>query len=327
MISHKLNPNLVCVHPAYIGNKYHKRKFSNDLERNHPNTWKFIKHGLSLNPKRKEKKEDLWKVNIIKQNNFFDKQREILIWLGHSSFFICLNGINLLIDPIFFDLPFYPRKIENPCHPDEFKNIDYILISHNHRDHCDKKSLSILIKNNPEVVVLTGLNNRKSIPFRNKLKIQEAGWYQHFITNKKIEIVFTPAVHWSRRNPWDKNQTLWGGFYIKTANTSIFFAGDTKFDRHFEEIRDVLGTPKISLMPIGTYEPDYVMKSSHMDPMEAYSAFDIMDSSIFIPMHYGTYDLSNEPLGDPIRKTKNIFHKNNKSHKLTELSIGETWKI
>ena len=224
-------------------------------------------------------------------------------------------------------MPFYKRKVGIPCLPEKFSSIDYILISHDHRDHCDLKTLNILLKNNPDAVILTGLKMSRSLKVLKTAKIQEAGWYQQFITDPKIKIIFTPAKHWSRRFLHDMNRSLWGSFFIQTESTPIFYAGDTAYSDHFSEITNILGAPDISIFPIGTYKPDYIMKKSHLDPDEAYAAFLEMRSKVFISMHYGTYDLSNEPLGEPIRKTEFKFNESDEFKKLKVLKVGEKFYL
>ncbi|HHB51828.1 MAG TPA: Zn-dependent hydrolase [Saprospiraceae bacterium] len=246
------NPLLNTVNPFYHGNKFDKGRFFNDYERIHPSRMDFIKHGLSRNPQRKEKKNSSWKIDLVESRVFIETKEDVLMWLGHSSFFLRMDGISILIDPVFFNLPFYKRKVKIPYKIEDFKNIDYILVSHNHRDHMDLGTLKILVKNNPQAIILTGLKNGLTLRKIKNAKIQEAGWYQKFITDKRIEIIYTPAIHWSRRYLWDMNRALWGGFFIVSSNTSLYFAGDTKMGKHFHDIKNIFGNPDFSLFPIVT---------------------------------------------------------------------------
>jgi L-ascorbate metabolism protein UlaG (beta-lactamase superfamily) len=112
---------------------------------------------------------------------------------------------------------------------------------------------------------------------------------------------------------------LWGAFMIETNNQKLFYSGDTAYGSHFTEIKDVLGPPDICFLPIGAYKPTFLMKQSHMDPYEAIQAFKDLNGKKFIPMHYGTFDLANEPLGEPIR----ILRKELDQKFLKVLAVGE----
>ncbi|WP_238531649.1 MBL fold metallo-hydrolase [Nitritalea halalkaliphila] len=128
----------------------------------------------------------------------------------------------------------------------------------------------------------------------------EAGWFQRYPLQKKgLEITYLPARHWSRRGLLDENKTLWGGFYIKSKTKSIFFMGDSGYDAHFKLIADALGAPDYAIMGVGAYKPEWFMAQAHISPLDAIKAFNEMGAKTFIPMHYGTFDLSDEPSLEP----------------------------
>lgn len=316
------NPDLP-KNNKFPGNRISSNVFKDQYQRKHPSQKDFIKHGLSRNPQKKEKRNENFSIGVIPNSALFNKEENAIVWLGHSSFLICLNNTNLLIDPVFFDLPFYKRHVGLPCTIDQFINIDYILISHSHRDHCDLRTIKMLVQNNPNVKILTGLKMKKV--FRNPLKkrVQEAGWHQQYITNNRIKISFLPAIHWSRRYFFDINRTLWGSFMIEDSKTKIYFAGDTAYGTHFKEITEMYDSPDYAILPIGTYKPEYIMKCSHIDPTEAFEAFRDLGSDHFIPMHYGTYDLSNEPMGEPLKRIQTLFNDHLSNHQLKVLNVGE----
>ena len=209
-----------------------------------------------------------------------------------------------------------------PCKIETLTNIDYILLSHDHRDHFDVKSIKELVKINPDVAILTSLNFKKLLA-KNKIstaKTQEAGWYQKYKTDA-VEIIFLPAKHWGRRGAFDFNKVLWGSFLIQTKDIKLFFSGDTAYDNKiFKEIHSEFGAIDICLLPISAYSPAFIMKQSHTTPEEAYQIFNDLKGKLFIPMHYGTYDLSDEPLGEPIKRLHNCFKK--EETKLKTLKVG-----
>lgn len=210
-----------------------------------------------------------------------------------------------------------------PCEITEIQNLDYILLSHGHRDHFDKNSLKPILKNNPDVEFLTPLGMR---PLLNKLgstSYQEAGWWQEFQVEEDVSIHFLPAIHWNRRGITDFNQMLWGSFLISDGDTNIYFAGDSAYGAHFQEIGSFYGKIDHCLMPIGAYKPIYFMKDAHISPDDAVTAFNELGAKHFIPMHYGTYDLSDEPLGEPIRMMRDFHNQGQLEGELNELAIGE----
>ncbi len=141
-----------------------------------------------------------------------------------------------------------------------------------------------------------------------ELEVKELDWFESY-KKDGIEIFLTPAKHWGARTPFDKNRALWGGFIIKSKNFTIFFAGDSGYDKHFKEIGDKFQI-EIALLPIGAYKPRYVMKNHHLNPLEAYQAFLDLKAKLFIPIHYGTFILSDEKPNEPIKELKKISDRN-----------------
>jgi L-ascorbate metabolism protein UlaG (beta-lactamase superfamily) len=234
----------------------------------------------------------------------FQDTRDTIAWLGHATFLIRVKGLTFLVDPVLFDLPLMKRRSPLPCPPEVFHNIDYLLLSHGHRDHLDKQSIKLVFDQNPGLKAFGPLAMaplvHKMVP---GLPLQEAGWYQQFNLEKSqdLQLYFLPAAHWHRRGLSDMNKVLWGSFLIRTPEQTIFFAGDTALGPHFREIRDLFGPPDICILPVGAYKPAFLMQQSHLNPWEAIQAFHALGGKTFIPMHYGTFDLSDEPAGEPVR--------------------------
>lgn len=325
MEKYLLNPDLPLINNNFKGNFIKHGKFSNypwpDTDASLGNVLKWF---LSPNPQKEEKKRDEFKLQVIKDPSIFDTQEDAVVWLGHSSFFIRIGGKNLLFDPVIKGLPLMKRHAEFPCEPDKIKNIDYILLSHGHRDHFDTASLKIIIEQNPLAKVLGPLKLCGLIrKFNKKVMVQEAAWYQEFNTENTLKITFLPALHWHRRSMTDFNEVSWGAFMIQTKNQKIFYAGDTAYGSHFKDIKNIMGVSDICLLPIGAYKPTFLMQASHMSPTDAIQAFKDLEGKKIIPMHYGTFDLSNEPLGEPIR----ILRKELNTNYLTELAVGEKFLL
>jgi len=298
------NPNLTTVSPdtAWRGNPLDgEGRFVN---LNHPFESSFsdlLKWQLSKNPQKEEKKADSRQLPIDFDEQIFQGTADYLIWLGHATYLIRLNGKVFLTDPLLFDNTFLKRKSDLPFALDILPALDFILLSHNHRDHCDKKSLSYLTANNPSLQILTGLGLANVIDnWTDGHLIQEAGWYQQYAKlGRGISITYVPSRHWSKRWLNDDNKSLWGGFYIQSEDTSIYFMGDSGKGAHFSDIKNTLGAPDYCLMGVGAYKPEWFMSQSHISPMDAIDAFNDMEGNYFIPMHFGTFDLSDEPIMEP----------------------------
>jgi L-ascorbate metabolism protein UlaG (beta-lactamase superfamily) len=245
---------------------------------------------------------------------------DFICWLGHASFLLQLDGKRILIDPVFWDIPFYKRDIPSPYSPAELGTIDYLLISHTHYDHFDRNSIASLSSQIKQAIIplkMTPLLQR-IIP---NIMTQELYWYQSFCADD-LHITLIPAKHWSRRRLFDKNTILWGGFVITSKNHTIYFAGDTAYGKHFKEIGKHFNID-IALLPIGAYKPKKIMQHHHLDPKEAYCAFCDLDAKTMIPMHYGTFNLSDEALDEPLSWMQKISTDTIKH--ICFLPIGETF--
>lgn len=276
-------------------------------------------------PQAEEKKADSWQQKVYQNRQFLSDDKDMIVWLGHATFFIRLNGKTMLIDPVFYGLPMLPRLSKLPLNPEEFTNLDYILISHNHRDHCDERSLKLLAKNNPNATYLTSLRMDKYLRKWTKSdKIQTAGWYQQYKTDA-VEIYFLPSRHWCRRYLWDLNTELWGAFVIRIDDKTIYFSGDSGKGSHFKEVGELFDVD-IALIGTGAYAPEWFMGASHINPSDAFQAVKNMNAKVMIPMHFGTFDLAFEPPSEPIRILRNIAKTKN-SPIIKHLTIGEELEI
>lgn len=307
----------------------HKGEFENLELKFQPNLKSILKWKSSKNEYKSQKVNYNAEALLIENDtSFLDHNDDVIIWLGHASFYIRVKGISILIDPVL-DHPniFLKRNSKIPFDISIFSSIDYILISHDHRDHLDKKSLKKLLEINKNVQFLTGLkmgNWLKNNLSANNYTYQEAGWYQKYqIPSNELDIYYLPAKHWSKRGLFDMNQILWGSFIIQTADTTIYFGGDTGYGSHLKEIGELFNKIDIAIMGIGAYQPEWFMVGNHISPTDALKAVEEMGAQHFIPMHYGTFDLSDEPLDEPLHTLKKVYSEKEKNTNLLALKIGE----
>lgn len=323
----KYNPELSFIRKDIKGNLCIDNEFVFDKTKDKLPFVNLFKWIISPNPQRSEKKNDNFKP-IVEYNHFFQEENEDkIVWLGHSSFYIQLNSKHILTDPIFRDLsPILRRNHDLPCAISNFNKIEYILLSHGHRDHLDIPTLKILANQNPTCTILCPLGFHKILKNIGFKDVQEAAWWQQYNIDH-IDIIFLPAKHWNRRFISDYNTTLWGSFAIKTAEKSIYFAGDTGYDKHFKEINQYFQEFDICLMPVGAYKPKFVMEWAHTSPEESVQGFHELKGKKFIPMHYGTFDLSDEPASEPLKILNNLVEYKKLNGDLVILNVGEIHNI
>ncbi|WBO85114.1 MBL fold metallo-hydrolase [Hymenobacter yonginensis] len=313
------NPQLPIVKPNYPGNKMIGRQYCNGEELYEPSFGTVLKWQLSENPQKKEKKADLWTPDVVDCTEFLRGQDDGLVWLGHATFLLRIEATTLLFDPLLFSSLGLRRRHALPCRIEDLTDIDFLLLSHGHRDHLDEQSVKVLARQNRTMQVLTSLGMTPLLRgMAPGISVQEAGWWQQFVIDWEamgledpqqppFELFFLPASHWHRRGLADLNQVLWGSFLLRLPNgRTIYFAGDTSIAGHFEDIEKQFGPLDIVLMPIGAYKPAYMMQMSHVNPHEAAKAANLLRAGHVVPMHYGTFDLSDEPASEPLRELQQV---------------------
>ncbi|MCB0550514.1 MAG: MBL fold metallo-hydrolase [Phaeodactylibacter sp.] len=322
------NDHLPTILPDWAGNPHDGKRFHYIHEPFYPSFRSLLKWQFSPNPQRAEKKADEWAPAQARAFNYLqDKRQDCIVWLGHATFLIQLNGVRLITDPIFNGLPFLKRRVALPFPLEQLTDIDYILLSHDHRDHCDKRSIKDLLKYNRPRKILAPLKLSNVIaPWVGGIPIEEASWYQTYRT-EGVEITFLPTRHWSRRGLLDFNRVLWGSFLIRNGNKQIYFGADSGMGPHFEEIGQLFPGIQYAMIGIGAYKPDYMMQPIHTSPIEALQAFRQVGAETLIPMHYGTYDLSDEPAGEPYREIQRHFREAGMQEMLRLPAVGEAVKV
>jgi L-ascorbate metabolism protein UlaG (beta-lactamase superfamily) len=281
----------------FDGKSFHNPK-TNDLK----SFWQVLKWKLTT-------KAALWPQDVPLKDfplkELSPGQRMSAVFINHSTALIRLQGMTILTDPIYAERasPFSfagPKRARAPGI--SFENlppIDVVLVSHNHYDHLDLETLRRLDgKFKPLFIVPLG--NEKLLKNSGIQNVKEIDWWEE-VRVRDTRFILTEAQHWSARSLWDKNETLWGSFMIDNGAAKIFFGGDTGYSEHFLTIKSRLGTPDVALLPIGSYQPDWFMRAHHMNPEEAVKAHLDLGAQKSIAIHYGTFQLSDEGIDEPVR--------------------------
>jgi L-ascorbate metabolism protein UlaG (beta-lactamase superfamily) len=226
-------------------------------------------------------------------------------FVNHATFLIQAAGVAILTDPVWSERAsplrrVGPRRVRAPGVPfDDLPAIDIVLLSHNHYDHLDVATLARLQQRfGPTVLAATG-DGRLIAPL-GFVRVHELDWWEQVRLRDALTITFVPAQHFSARGLFDRQRSLWGGYVIENRGRRIYFGGDTGYSTHFVDIRDRLGPPDIAMLGIGAYEPRWFMKPVHMNPAEAVRAHRDLDSRHSIGMHFGTFQLTSEPIDQPL---------------------------
>ena len=228
-----------------------------------------------------------------------------ITFIGHSTFLVQTPSGHLITDPVYAMHAgpvgrFGPRRVRRPAVAfDDLPRISTVLLSHNHYDHCDLRTLAAL-RERFQPHVITPVGNARLLRSAGITQAEELDWWGESAA-APFRVVATPAQHFSARTPFDRNRGLWGGFVVSAGPIRIFFAGDTGYAPHFRDVRARCGVVDIALLPIGAYEPRWFMKDMHMNPAEAVQAHEDLGSPRSIAMHFGTFQLTTEGIDEPVR--------------------------
>jgi L-ascorbate metabolism protein UlaG (beta-lactamase superfamily) len=188
-----------------------------------------------------------------------------------------------------------PRLVPPGVPLAELPPVDVVLVTHDHRDHMDKPTLKQL-GDGPTYVC--GLGNGPRLAKLGDRKVVELDWWQTHELGE-LAITLVPARHWSMREPWNRNDTLWGGFVVRGPAGTVYHAGDTAWGDHFAEIGRRVGPIDWAMLPIGGYAPRWFMEPQHIGPAEAGQAFEALGAKHLLAMHWGTFRLTDEAIGEP----------------------------
>ena len=240
-----------------------------------------------------------------------------ITWIGHSSFLLQIDGLNVLTDPVFGEraspVPFAgPKRLVPPgVSLDALPPIDLVLQSHDHYDHLCDPSVRAIAAHAPHAVWCCPLGVGPQLRARGVRQLIELDWHDT-TTAAGADLRCVPAKHFAGRTITGRNDTLWCGWVLGAAHHRIYFVGDTGFHPEFGAIASRHGPFDAVLMPIGAYDPRWFMAPVHVNPEEAVAAHAAIAAEhaaipIMVGMHWGTFVLTDEPVDEPPRRTRTAW--------------------
>jgi L-ascorbate metabolism protein UlaG (beta-lactamase superfamily) len=257
-------------------------------------------------------------------------------YVGHASVLIQTAGLNILLDPVWSKRasPFRfagPKRVNDPGIAfADLPPIDVVLVSHGHYDHLDLATLSRLAAvHRPRVV--TPLGNDKIIRNHDPAVAAEGyDWEDRVNIGEGVAVTLVATRHWSARNLSDRNMALWASFVIEAPGGRVYFVADSGYGSgsHFRKARDRHGPFKLAILPIGAYEPRWFMRDQHMNPSESVQAFIDSDAEFALAHHYGTFQLTDEPIDAPlIALADALANTAIPAERFRLLRPGEVWEL
>ena len=255
-----------------------------------------------------------------------------ITWVGHATFLIQIGGLNLLTDPMWSPraspIPgIGPKRLVDAAVPfTALPPIDIVLQSHDHYDHLDDRTVCRLEATNPGAHWIVPRGLKRFLKHRGVLEVIELEWWQETSIDT-VTFGCTPAQHFSGRTPWGRNSTLWCGWSVAAPGGRLLFAGDTGFHPDFAKIAARYRPFDVALLPIGAYDPRWFMRPVHMDPEEAVRAAQDLGAPPprFVPMHWGTFLLTDEPLDEPPERARTAWQAAGlPDDRYWQLAFGET---
>ena len=246
-----------------------------------------------------------------------DASEVSLTWVGHATFLIQIAGMNVLTDPVWSERcsPIQwagPRRYMPPGI--RFKllpPIDLVLLSHDHYDHLDSETVRQIVSDHSEARWIVPLGMAPLLIKQGLVAVQEFDWWEEREVHAGVVLGCVPAQHFSGRG-FRRNRTLWCGWTVTGGKHRVYFVGDTGRHPAFGEIGDRFGPFDAVLIPIGAYDPRWFMAPVHLDPEEAIESFLELTAKSepvcpMVPMHWGTFKLTDEPMSEPPQRAKAIW--------------------
>lgn len=288
--------------PNFRDGQFQNQNFTPDLSED-SSYYILLKDFFFTNFPRVKPKDTIPSVKTDLLN--LDNDEDILVWFGHSSYFIQIDRKRILVDPVFgkaaSPLSFTTNAFKgtNIYTPEDIPEIDYLLISHDHWDHIDYETLIELKPKISTLICGLGIGEHFEYWGFQKDRIIEKDWNENIDLADGFNIHTTPARHFSGRG-FKRNQGLWVSYVLRTPSMNIFIGGDSGYDTHFKEIGDNFGPFDLSILENGQYDKSW--KYIHLMPDQLVQAATDLNSKSLFPVHSAKFPLANHPWDEPLRK-------------------------
>lgn len=290
-----------------------------------------LKWGFSKKPDIPDEYTFPWVKNDLEFLHQADQQPNFT-WIGHATFLIQIHNKTILTDP-FFSHRASPvswagpeRMVPPAIKLQDLPPIDFVVISHNHYDHLDYRTVKYLAERGTQFIVPLKMDHW--FERHGMSNVVARDWWGS-VTKDGIRFTATPAQHFSARSPFDRNKVLWASWIIQADGITIYFAGDTGYFPGFKQIHKRFPEIDVALLPIGAYNPRWFMKPVHMNPEDAVQAFKDLGAQTGIAMHWGTIKLTDEPMDEPPQRLERSLVENHiDQNRFVVMGFGETrqWK-
>lgn len=266
-------------------------------------------------------------IPSIKTNlNDISHNEDAITWLGHSSYHVYLTGKHILVDPVFsgyaspFSFMIKAFAGSNIYQPNDFKNIDILILTHDHYDHLDYKTLTQLKNKINNIYCSLGVASHLIYWGFNAKQINELDWWQSAQINDELKITATPARHFSGRS-LKRAQTLWSSFILESNKRKLFLGGDSGYGHHFKDIGNKFESFDLAVLECGQYNEKWPM--IHMTPEQTVQAGIDLNAKLILPVHWGKFALAYHDWDEPIHR----FSKKAKEMNLSYITpvIGEQY--
>ena len=233
-------------------------------------------------------------------------------YVNHATLLVQIDGMSILTDPVWSyrvsPLSWAgPRRHRDPgIRFEDLPQVDAVVVSHNHYDHMDVRTLGRLHAA-CRPAVFSGLGNAEFLATKGIDTATDLDWWEEVRLTETVTITCVPSRHFSSRGPSDRDRALWCGFVIRGKGGSVYFAGDTAYGDHFAEIGKRAGPIRLALLPIGAFRPEWFMSPVHIGPRDAIRAAHDLRAEVAVPMHYGTFPLGDDGETEAIDRLKEVL--------------------
>lgn len=285
--------------------------------------WKMMKEFVKKHPET----EPAANIPFVRTDlNKLDNGMPVIVWFGHSSYLLRIEGKNFLVDPVFsgnaaplsFMVKAFPGS--NEYKAEDMPSIDYLILTHDHYDHLDFKTIRQLRNKVKKIYCSLGLSSHLKAWGIDPSRVTELDWWQSAELENNMQLTAAPARHFSGRG-LKRGQTLWSSFILKTSNYNLYLGGDSGYDNHFKEIGDQYGPFDLAILENGQYNT--MWPYIHMMPEEMVEAAIDLGARAVLPVHWGKFRLGMHPWNEPIKRVLAKLEDTGNKVQLATPRIGE----